>query len=59
MACTGVDYWLLKGGWNEGSIMRSGERLNLDLTRYNQKIELNREPISFFNEVDTVKELSS
>ena len=59
MAFTRVDYWLIRGGWNQGTITRSGERLDWDSMRSNQRLELNGKVGSFFNEVDTVKELSS
>ena len=42
MAFTWVDYWLLIGGWNEVSITRSGKKLDLDFTRSNQRLKLNR-----------------
>ena len=39
--------------------MRPTERLDWDFTRYNQRLELNRNVFHCFNEVDTLKEPSS
>ena len=40
-------------------ITRSRERLDWDFTRSKQRLELNRNVFHYFNEVDTLKELSS
>ena len=48
---TYIDYLWLSGGWNEGSFMRSSERLEWDFMRSN-----NFGPgdlVPFFNELDT------
>ena len=39
--------------------MRPRERLDWDFTRSKQRLELNRKVFHYFNEVDTLKELSS
>ena len=39
--------------------MRSRERLAWDFMRFDQRLELNGNVFHFFNEVDTLKELSS
>ena len=45
----------MKGGWSEGSITRSRERLNWDFMRSNQNLEWNRNVFHCFFEVDTLK----
>ena len=40
-------------------ITRSRERLDWDFTRSKQRLELNKNVFHYFNEVDTLKELSS
>ena len=45
--------------WSEGSSYEIKERLDWDFTRSDQRLELNRNVFHCFNEVDTLKELSS
>ena len=40
-------------------VTRSRERLDWDFTRSKKRLELNRNVFHYFNEVDTLKELSS
>jgi len=40
ISSTYVDYHLMTCGWNEGSFMRSNERLDSEFMRSNQRIEL-------------------
>ena len=46
------------GGWNEGSLSRSGKDLTGILRDLNQRLYLEKRVVSFFNKVDTVKEPS-
>jgi hypothetical protein len=48
------------GGWTKGSKMRSNGRLDSTSTRSDERLNLKGEAIvSFFNELDTGKELCS
>jgi len=47
------------GGWNEGSLSRSEKDSTRILRDLNQRLDLEKGVVSFFNEVDIVKELSS
>ena len=49
----------MKGRWSEGSNYEIRERLDWDFTRSEQRLELNENMFHCFNEVDTLKELSS
>ena len=48
-----------KSGWNEGSLSRSMKDSTCILPDLNQKTRFEKGVVSFFNEVDAVKELSS
>ena len=48
-----------RGGWNEGSLSRSVKDSTYILRDLNQKTRFGKGIVSFFNEVDAVKELSS
>ena len=48
----------MKGRWSEGSNYET-KRLDWDFMRTYQTLELNMNVFHYFNEVDTLKELSS
>ena len=47
-----------QSGWNEGSLSRSMKDSTCILRDLNQKTRFGTGVVSFFNEVDTIKELS-
>ena len=51
--------WHSRSGWNEASLSRSMKDSTGILRDLNQKTRFGKGVVSFFNEVDTVKELSS
>ena len=48
-----------RGGWNEGSLSRSWKDSTCILRDLKHKARFGKGVVSFFNEVDTLKELSS
>ena len=48
-----------RGGWNEGSHSRYWKDSTWILQDLNQRLDLEKGFVSFFSEVDTVKEISS
>ena len=52
-------HYIQQSGWNEGSLSRSMKDSTCILRDLNQKTRFGKGVVSFFNEVDIGKELSS